>query len=163
MRVHLSLAPWQTSETAAHMLRLPCMKHDRHLQEVAGQHGIVYNNCSRSEFITAVAGLPGMQTSASLLNSTIPVIGVPNNSTLLLPTDAAWTAFRDVNGALRPSASCDPARIMGGGGGAGGSRALCCLRLLNGAPSIAPLRMLPTASKHRRAEHVRFRLQMQDG
>ena len=71
------------------------------MQEVAGQ----VNDCTASEFVALVANFTNLQTSASLLDSAIPVIGVPNNSTLLLPTDAAWTAFRATNGAPKPSAS----------------------------------------------------------
>ena len=145
----------QSSKKAA--IRLQPTLRDRHPQEVAGQNGIVYNNCSASNFISAVGGIPGLQTSASLLNSTIPVIGVPNNSTLLLPTDAAWAAFRAANGALRPSASCDTPHHHDGNG-VGGSCARCpvlcavcvCWKGRPVRPLVGPiafLRTLHAASK----------------
>ncbi len=75
-------------------------------QAVAGQSVTIGDNittaddCTASELVAGIANITNLQTSAAPLNSSIPVIGIPNNSALFLPTDAAWAAFWAANGAI---------------------------------------------------------------
>lgn len=60
--------------------------------------------CTADQYISQLANVSTFQTSATLLASVLVTLGgAPRNSTVFVPTDAAWTKFRSVNGAFLPS------------------------------------------------------------
>ena len=85
------------------------------------------DDCTAAEFVAGVASVSDLQTSAALINSSIPIIGIPNNSSLFLPTDSAWAAFRAANGAVCLQLASHGHLMMGEG--PGGPCAPSCLRL----------------------------------
>lgn len=65
-----------------------------------GAHAI---GCTADAFLLKVAAVPNLQTSATLLGGVLAIMGgPPTNSTVFLPTDAAWAAFKKVNGKSAP-------------------------------------------------------------
>lgn len=75
------------------------------LRAVQGAHD---DKCTADEYIKHVAAVPGWSTSATLLGSVLSIMGGNgNNSTVFLPTDAAWAAFRAENGKPPPPV-CNP-------------------------------------------------------
>ena len=60
--------------------------------------------CDAGNFTQGAANISSLQTSSQLLPTTLSILGAPSNSTVFLPTDAAWAAFRAANGAAHAHA-----------------------------------------------------------
>lgn len=59
--------------------------------------------CTPDEYVAQVATVPTLTTSATLLGVVLAIMGgAPTNSSVFLPTNAAWEAFRAENGASAP-------------------------------------------------------------
>ncbi len=56
--------------------------------------------CDAGNFTQGVANISNLQTSSQLLSNSLGFLGAPSNSTVFLPTDAAWAAFRAANGVV---------------------------------------------------------------
>ena len=65
--------------------------------------GLVGAACTADEFVAGVDNVTDLEISAGLLNGTLPILGVPSNSTILLPTDAAWSTFQETYGVVSHS------------------------------------------------------------
>lgn len=61
------------------------------------------SSCTSTEYLKQVAAVSELKTSAALLAGVLDIMGgSPENSTVFLPTGAAWAAFRKLNGASAP-------------------------------------------------------------
>ena len=79
------------------------------MQVVSGQATL---GCDAGNFTQGVANISNLQTSAQLLNNTLSFLGAPSNSTVFLPTDAAWASFRAANGAAHAHACIPPVNLV---------------------------------------------------